>query len=152
MTFDFEIEGLSEAIEKFRKLATPGFIQGVMVSSLLKSAFLVEGTAKQLCPVGNPEVDPNSGQLRNSISVSSIPDGAEVGSNVEYAPYVEYGTGQRGDPSVEHVTEKTSKVTGETYPYMGQAPQPYLYPALEAHRDDIKNNIVQDLDNAIKGR
>ena len=152
MKFDFEIEGLDEAIAMFRNFATPGFIQGVMITSLTKSAIPIEGTAKMLCPVGDPDTDPNSGQLRNSITTNSIPNGVEIGSDVEYAPYVELGTGLRGDPSVEHVTEKVSKVTGQPYPFLGQEPQPYLYPALEAHKQDVKQNLISDLDSALKGR
>ena len=166
MKFDFEIEGLDEAIAMFRNFATPGFIQGVMVTSLTKSAIPIEETAKQLCPVGDPDTDPNSGQLRNSITTNSISDGVEIGSDVEYAPYVELGTGIRGDEAnvplknivnPVYTLEKKHECKDENlnktpYPYMGQAPHPYLYPALEAHKQDVKQNLISDLDSALKGR
>lgn len=46
-----------------------------------------EGYAKRACPV-------DTGNLRNSIThvVDSAEDSAYVGTNVEYAPYVEMGT------------------------------------------------------------
>lgn len=46
-----------------------------------------EGYAKMLCPV-------DTGNLRNSITHTTEPSdrSAYIGTNVEYAPYVEYGT------------------------------------------------------------
>ena len=44
-----------------------------------------EGYAKLLCPV-------DTGRLRNSISHARDDDAAYIGTNVEYAPYVELGT------------------------------------------------------------
>lgn len=45
---------------------------------------VVEGYAKEDCPV-------DTGNLRNSITHTAGPQGSEyVGTNVEYAPYVEF--------------------------------------------------------------
>ena len=54
---------------------------------LERSALLVQRTAKQLCPV-------KTGTLRRSITHVMALDGKSVyiGSNIEYAPYVEIGT------------------------------------------------------------
>jgi len=49
-------------------------------------ALLIEGEAKKLCPV-------RTGRLRASIHTGKIEDGVYyVGTNVHYAPYVEFGT------------------------------------------------------------
>ncbi len=59
--------------------------------ALAESVLVLEGNAKSYCPV-------KTGRLRASInSRSSLLTGhkegeAEVGTNVEYAPHVEYGT------------------------------------------------------------
>lgn len=57
---------------------------------LLKLGYTVQNTARQLCPV-------DTGRLRASISTSGLQRDArgayiEVGTNVSYAPYVEFGT------------------------------------------------------------
>ena len=56
----------------------------------------IQKNAKYLAPV-------DTGHLRNSIKTKSqtTQDGAEaqVFTNLEYAPYVEFGTGQRGSES-----------------------------------------------------
>ena len=73
-----------------------------------------ERYAKALCPVGTPESTGKKGYLggtlRNSITHQVDNDVLTVGSNVEYAPYVEYGdyrhtTGKRHflrDAAVNH--------------------------------------------------
>lgn len=54
--------------------------------ALTKCALLVEADAKLNCPV-------DTGSLRSSITHNVYKDYAEVGTNYEYAPYVEFGTG-----------------------------------------------------------
>ena len=44
-----------------------------------------EGHAKKITPV-------DTGRLRNSISHATVKEAAYIGTNVEYAPYVELGS------------------------------------------------------------
>lgn len=53
---------------------------------LTKACLLVENDAKKNCPV-------DTGQLRQSITHEVEGNTGVIGTNVEYAPYVEYGTG-----------------------------------------------------------
>ena len=53
--------------------------------SLYQSAALVEGQAKAKAPT-------DTGHLRQSITKDVNKDNATIGTNVEYAPYVEFGT------------------------------------------------------------
>ena len=81
-----------------------------------------ESYAKKLCPV-------DTGRLRNSITHQQYDDSTEViGSNVEYAPYVELG----------HHTQGWSFVNGK----------PFLRPAAEGHTDEYKNIIQTCMKNA----
>ena len=49
-------------------------------------AYMIEGEAKRICPV-------RTGRLRASIHTGKIEEGVYyVGTNVYYAPYVEFGT------------------------------------------------------------
>ena len=57
-----------------------------ITKALTKAALLVEADAKIHCPV-------DTGLLRNSITHTINGNEAEVGTNMEYAPYVEFGTG-----------------------------------------------------------
>lgn len=102
---------------------------------LFQACILVEGQAVLLAPVG-------TSRLRDSIDyyVDEKELIGYVGTNVEYAVYVEFGTGEfaengRGrkggwvyqDPS------------GEWFFTWGQDPQPYLRPAFREHKNDIES-------------
>ena len=75
---------------------------------------MAEGYAKRLCPV-------DTGRLRNSITHALDSGGRAVyvGTNVEYAPYVELGTArQKAQPylrpaAVDHATEYREIIEGE---------------------------------------
>lgn len=62
-------------------------IQRAMDRALEEIGLAAEGYAKRACPV-------DTGNLRNSIThaVESAENAVYVGTNVEYAPYVEMGT------------------------------------------------------------
>lgn len=87
-----------------------------------KAGLLVEGDAKRLCPV-------DTGRLRSSLSTETktTENGAKsfTGTNVDYFIFVEFGTGNQGDPSVPHRLD-----------WAGMPPQPFLRPALELNRDN----------------
>jgi phage gpG-like protein len=87
-----------------------------------RSALIVQGGAKQRCPV-------DTGRLRNDIGVEFDDDGlgAAVGNSVDYAPHVHFGT----------------RVMPEN---------PYLFNALEEHRQDFVHNLNRALDAAMEGR
>lgn len=125
MHFEFNIDGFDKSIARMKQMADPNVVDGAVLAGLREGGSLVQTEAKNLCPV-------DSGQLRNSIVVTDLPEqvGVEIGSNVEYAAYVEYGTGQRGDPSVPHRED-----------WAGMSPQPYLYPALDANKENIANAV-----------
>ena len=72
-----------------------------------------ESYAKGACPV-------DTGRLRNSITHEVSDDYVEIGSAVEYAPYVELGT-------------------------VHMKAQPYLSPAVEGHVDEYKNILETEM-------
>jgi len=96
------------------------------------SAMAVQRVAKERCPVRKDPADKVGGRLRGSIMIRFYNNGltAEVGTNVEYAAFVEFGTGRRGAGAA------LQSVPAE-YTYgssAGMTAQPYLWPALEAER------------------
>lgn len=84
----------------------------------------------------NRSVD--TGRLRGSITHKQIDDNTEaVGSNVEYAPYVELGHHQTPGRYVPAIKKrlKASWVN----------PKPYLRPAIDEHREEYTNIIKTEL-------
>ena len=63
-----------------------------------------EGHAKKETPV-------DTGRLRNSISHATDDEAAYIGTNVEYAPYVELGA--RGRPGVHMLKRSATEHTDE---------------------------------------
>lgn len=105
--------------------------------ALTKSALLVEADAKINCPV-------DTGLLRNSITHNVYDDYAEVGTNYSYAPYVEHGTGLFAEAGNGRQTPWTYQdADGQWHTTIGQQPQPFLRPALEANKQKIEQ-IFQD--------
>ena len=85
---------------------TQDFLDGMstaMGAALEEIGLVAEGYAKRLCPV-------DTGNLRNSITHTTDGSAAYIGTNVEYAPYVEMGTSRT-------------------------RAQPFLRPAAQDHQD-----------------
>ena len=72
---------------------------------LVAIGMTAEGYAKKITPV-------DTGRLRNSISHAVTGDAAYIGTNVEYAPYVELGA--RGREPV-HMLKKAASEHSEEY-------------------------------------
>lgn len=106
-----------------------------------------EKYAKALCPVGTVESTRKKGYrggtLRNSITHQIDDDTLSVGSNVEYAPYVELGTGPNFTPPPEWESFDTPKGSGVGHGYV--KPRPYLRPAIEEHRAEYEQIIKSEL-------
>ena len=110
----------------------------------------VEKYAKALCPVGTPESTGKKGYrggtLRNSITFQV--DGKElaVGTNVEYAPYVELGTGPYFTPPPAWEQFDAPKGSGVGHGYVRA--RPYLRPAVENHTSEYQNVLQNEMRNA----
>lgn len=100
-----------------------------------KACAVVERRAKELAPK-------DTGELRRSITseVSECDIGIEgiVFTPLEYAPYVEFGTGlfaEKGGRTDVPWHYKDDE--GNWHTTSGQHPQPYLRPALADSREEI---------------
>ena len=109
-----DISGLVEVREDNRE-AIANAIDRALVAALEEVGLVAEGYAKRACPV-------DTGRLRNSITHVTRPDekAVYIGTNVEYAPYVELGT--------RH-----------------QKAQPYLKPAAEDHASTYRSIFLKHL-------
>lgn len=127
-----ELEGIDSICEKLDKLVDIPTAKVAMG----KACALVERAAKQKAPKDN-------GALRRSITSKVDVIGSDVIGTVftplEYAPYVEFGTGLfaekggRQDVPWHYQDDK-----GEWHTTSGMKPQPFLRPALNENKDGIK--------------
>lgn len=134
-----EFEGFEDVEEMLNGLLDDAKLK----KALGKACAIVERSAKQKAPKGN-------GELRRSITSKVEGSGANmvgvVFTPLEYAPYVEYGTGlfaeEGGRTDVPWCYQDDK---GEWHSTSGQHPQPYMRPALNENRENIKRIIREGL-------
>ncbi len=138
---DIRIEGIEELFEKLDGLVDTSKLE----NALGKACAVVERSAKQKAPKG-------TGELRRSITSKVIPSGdGAVGivfTPLEYAPYIEFGTGLfaeeggRKDVPWNYQDDK-----GEWHSTSGMKPHPYMRPALNENREQIKRILKEAILN-----
>ena len=90
--------------------------------TIKEGCLTIKEDAKELCPV-------DDGELRASIkdeqsNHNNVIEGT-VGTDKEYAPFVEFGTRYR-------------------------VPSPFLYPSFNKHKDTFKSNLIENISIKLK--
>jgi HK97 gp10 family phage protein len=132
----FDTEALARHLEE--KLGADGMEQAVG-----KACALVERSAKEKAPK-------DTGALRRSITSEVKRDGDTIEGTVftplEYAPYVEYGTGLFAESGGrKDVPWCYQDDKGEWHSTSGQHPQPFMRPALNENREEILRIIAREV-------
>ena len=137
MAAEIRIEGMEAILEKLEGAID----EQKMKDALGKACAVVERSAKQKAPKG-------TGELRRSIT-SKVENGVGiVFTPLEYAPYVEFGTGlfaEEGGRQDVPWCYKDDK--GEWHSTSGMKPQPYMRPALNENREQIKRILGEAIIN-----
>jgi HK97 gp10 family phage protein len=139
-----EIRGIAQLNAKLTKVIRDG--GSGLERGINMAAALVSGRAKALCPV-------DTGLLRASIHPSAArKKGDEITGGVitatEYAVYVEFGTGVRGNGSYPYPTKQNLAYDGEA---KGQVAQPFLGRALHESEYDIDKLVLRAVRQSIQG-
>ena len=119
-------------------------IDNALAAGVSKAAMLVQGSAKHKAPV-------DSGALRQSIRADKAKIQGEnvtdtVSTNLEYAPYVEFGTGSRGQSTNTNTEVEVSYRSD----WRGNKAQPFLWPALRENRNNSIKVIREEVRKAVK--
>lgn len=141
MAQDIRIEGIEELEERLEGLIDVQKLE----AALGRACALVERSAKQKAPKG-------TGELRRSITSKVEKDGTNpvgiVFTPLEYAPYVEFGTGLFAEEGGRtDVPWNYKDDEGEWHSTSGMKPSPYLRPALNENREEIKRILREGLLN-----
>lgn len=147
MTIKVEVEGGKELARKFAEISQKA--TNVVEKALVKGGLMVERDAKRLCPA-------DTGRLRASISHRLTGAGTknpvvEVGTNVEYAPYVEFGTRPHYPPpgALRRWAQLHGMKPGAEFAIArkiaakGTPAKPFLFPAFNANKDKVKQMVVE---------
>ena len=130
-----EIHGIDNVLD---------MLDGVIDENKLKTAIgkacaIVERSAKEKAPKG-------VGELRRSITSKVDGNTGVIFTPLEYAPYVEYGTGLfaeeggRKDVPWNYQDDK-----GEWHSTSGMHPRPFMRPAFDENREEIKRIIKEEV-------
>ena len=131
------IEGMEEVLAMLEELEAPVNLE----AALGKACGIVEAAAKEKAPKG-------TGELRRSITSKVEDNVGIVYTPLEYAPYVEYGTGLfaenggRQDVPWHYKDDK-----GKWHTTSGMKPQPYMRPALNENREEIIRILKEEIMN-----
>ncbi len=118
-----------------------GAVSAATERALERCGLQAEGYAKDLVPV-------DTGNLRNSISHKTDDNTAYVGTNNNYAAYVELGTGKYAESGGRPTPWVYQDSKGKWHHTHGQRAQPYLKPAIADHKQTYQNIIKDELENA----
>lgn len=157
-----EVEGLDEALKK----VSPELYAKPLRDFFKKAGIYVSDAAKQGAPV-------DTGRLRASLTYvvdeGEPPQQVAIGTNVEYAPYMEFGTGTMSDGpdgakgrhwppgdaldvwASRHGYESGSQVARIIGMRGGLEPRRYLRNAFEQAREAI-NGFLAQMKNDILGQ
>ena len=130
-----ELQGLEDILQRLDNIAD---IQKLNLA-LGRACALVERSAKQKAPK-------DTGELRRSISSKVENLEGVVFTPLEYAPYVEYGTGLFAENGGRtQVPWSYQDDSGEWHSTSGQKPQPFMRPALDENREQIIRIIKEGI-------
>ena len=135
-----QVTGMDDVLEVIENIINLDNIE----NSMKKAVLLVEREAKMKAPRG-------SGDLSRSIASKIETSGNEVIGTVftplEYAPYVEYGTGLFAEDGNgrKDVPWCYQDDEGNWHSTSGQKPQPFMRPALDENREQILRILSEGL-------
>ena len=170
-----QIQGEKELLRKLETM-NEGLLE-CLHSQIKKETQEVRSRAVLLCPV-------NHGELRQSIVGQTIKSERNVqgivSTNKEYAAFVEFGTGPKGQANHEGISPNVNvaytqhgwafpadgipskdaekykwpkfEINGKEYFYTtGQPAKPFMYPALKDYEPTAKKNIADAINKYLRG-
>lgn len=140
---DVTMQGLDAVINKICN--SPQRLHDTVLQKAREKTEKMVGIQKENCPV-------DTSILRESIH-SFVEDNGDVISagsrtNVEYGPYVEFGTGQKGDANGHPLDDELSIVRKTEWE--GQRAQPFMYPGMKAVAPEIKEEMGLSVQEVFK--
>lgn len=141
MKFSMQFKGLDKVIDQYEKIEKE--LQESLKKTVNDSVKNVVRNAKNMAPV-------DTGNLRRSIhgelNVEKGKIEGRIVVNADYAPYVEFGTGERGI-----VTNTNSKIpVTYTKGFHGQVAHPFFYPSYYEEEENFKHTLKDILKKGLQ--
>jgi len=126
----FKLTGMKEAVRNIQDWEVEKIRQSRL--QIERSAINIEREAKNLCPVDDQILRPSIAKKVTATDSGRVLE-AEVGTVVEYAPFVEFGTGS-GVSIPAGQEEFAMQFKGKTGRVRNYPARPFLFPAWERER------------------
>lgn len=156
-----EVQGLNELAQKMEKL---GMVTADLKNDAVKAMTMVRNAARRHAPI-------DMRVLQSGIIVKDMSEGDDLGvgcgifaeSSINYAVYVEYGTGiyaengqGRKTPWLWRVQSKKwadilGIEVGETVLWRGSHPHPFMRPAWDEERENVESELKKAILAKIRG-
>ena len=142
-----EVKGMKKALSDINKYSKE--VQQRVIHELNTTKQKVRNDAIRFAPVNKRTGE--GGQLRRFIVAEPVKNyETSVVSRAKYSIFVEYGTGYHGqNPAGGHTTKKRwvyfDELSGEFRIGRPQRPQPFMFPAAEANREDHRRRMIAAL-------
>lgn len=135
-----EIKGLKELENHLYRIQKMD-----LTDAVTKATTFVHGQAKNYATFNKGY---STGRLRESIHMSVNKYGTmiigKVYTNVEYAKYVEFGTGQRGSGQYPYEDKLNFNLTYRE-DWAGMSPEPFMYPAVKSGRKYSESLLASEI-------
>jgi HK97 gp10 family phage protein len=132
-----KVEGIKELAVELDGMAS----EHLMGKQLDKALLVVEEAARKKAPK-------DSGALRRSITSDRTGLTGMVFTPLEYAPYIEYGTGKFAENGGrKDVPWHYQDDEGNWHTTSGQHPHPFMRPALDENREKVTRILEEGLLN-----
>jgi len=139
------IKNVDRLIQRLNKIADME-----LKKTVVDATKVVHAQAKALAPVDTGTL---AGSIHQEVKVKSESVEGRVFTNVQYAPYVEFGTGVKGNGSYPYDIEGLDLTYKEDWG--GMPAQPFMYPALKQNekyiKDLFKSDVKTNLSKVCKG-
>lgn len=90
----------------------------------------------------------DTGQLLGSYKIVQTEDGFEIGSDLDYSLYVEFGTGVYAEDGKGVSTPWAYKAADGTWrTTKGMRPRPHIRPAFENNAEEIEMMLAKELED-----
>lgn len=138
----FKLEGGDVVIRNFDKFDKD--LRDDLDRVLMRNTLELHRNARQRCPV-------RFGRLRNSISWKVEEQAGTVGSDVHYAPHVNYGTGVyfEGEGGPHTTWLAPNPWTGRPAIHKGQRAQPFLTLSYEEQKPKFLADTIDTVKRAV---
>lgn len=147
MDINVNVEGLNALTAKIN--AIKGLERNIQVDKALgRGGARMQGAVKMLTPV-------DTGNLRNKIFLNheKLMEYA-VETNVEYAVFVEFGTGRLGDPAVPHTSKESWTYYSEKLRHFvtthGQEPVRMFTQGFNTMKNDVVRIVQTEIKEIIR--